>query len=67
MFQALSHVVVLAVAKACAAVANTWRSATANQAGSYRPKRTICAVPVRNGGRNTLKSPQRATLGQFYE
>jgi hypothetical protein len=31
------------------------------------PKRTICAVPVRNGGRNTLKSPQGATLGQFDE
>jgi hypothetical protein len=31
------------------------------------PKRTICAAPVRNGGRNTLKSLQRATLGQFHE
>jgi hypothetical protein len=31
------------------------------------PKRTICAVPVRNGGRNTLKSPQGATSGQFHE
>jgi hypothetical protein len=31
------------------------------------PKRTICAVPVRNGGRNALKSPQGATLGQFHE
>jgi len=31
------------------------------------PKRTICAVPARNGGRNTLKSPQGATLGQLHE
>src|SRR5260370_15451524 len=38
MFQELSHVLVLAVAKANAAVANAWRSATANQAGSYRPE-----------------------------
>ena len=27
------------------------------------PKRIICAVPVRNGARNTLKSPQGPTLG----
>jgi hypothetical protein len=30
-------------------------------------KRTICAVPVRNGERNTLKSPQATTLGSFHE
>ena len=35
--------------------------------GTIGPKRTICAAPVRNGERNTLKSPQGATLGQFHE
>jgi hypothetical protein len=38
MFQALSHVLARAVAKAGAAAVNAWRSATANQAGSYRPE-----------------------------
>jgi hypothetical protein len=30
-------------------------------------KRTTCAAPVRNGERNTLKSPQATTLGSFHE
>jgi hypothetical protein len=30
-------------------------------------KRTICAAPVRNGERNTLKPPQATTLGTFHE
>src|SRR5262245_3297571 len=38
MSQELSHVLARAVAKASAAVANAWRSATGNQASSYRPE-----------------------------
>jgi len=41
MFPQLSrvaHVLVLALAKASVAAANAWRSATANQAGRYRPE-----------------------------
>ncbi len=59
MFQALSHVLVLAVAKASAAVANAWRSATANQAGSYRPEAHYMRGP---GPKWRAKHPQALAL-----
>lgn len=69
MHQELSRagrVLALAVAQAIAAVADACRSAMAIGTDTIR-KRTICAVPVQNGERNTLKPPQAASLGSFHE
>jgi len=62
MFQELSHVLVLAVAKANAAVANAWRSATANQAGSYRPEAHYMRGP---GPKWRAKHPQVSARGDL--
>jgi len=62
MFQELSHVLVLAVAKASAAVANAWRSATANQAGSYRPEAHYMRGP---GPKWRAKHPQVSARGDL--
>jgi hypothetical protein len=62
MFQALSHVLVLAVAKACAAVANAWRSATANQEGSYRPEAHYMRGP---GPKWRAKHAQVSAMGDL--